>query len=160
MLIRPLAHQIVPSHRRGLGQQGQTSRLAVGARRQSRPVASPLRGAPAPCSRATPLVLAGLALVAGVTLVPGGLTPAGLVAAALSGALSFGLGYLFYLGGLRHLPASRAAAVVYLVPVFGVASASLLGERLSPVQWLGALVVTVAVGAISVRRIGAAAATA
>jgi len=41
----------------------------------------------------------------------------------------------------------------YLIPVFGVAAATLLGDRLAPVQWVGAIVVVIAVGAVTVRSV-------
>jgi len=51
---------------------------------------------------------------------------------------------LFYLG-LKHLPAAEAGIVATLEPVVAIVSAwLLLGERLAPLQWLGALLVLVA----------------
>ena len=50
--------------------------------------------------------------------------------------------YRFYLGALRHVPASYAALSFYLIPIVGVAAgAILLGERLDPRQWIGAVIV-------------------
>jgi drug/metabolite transporter (DMT)-like permease len=46
--------------------------------------------------------------------------------------------------------ASLAASAFYLIPVFGVAGGwAFLGERLEPVQWLGAAIVLAAVTAIA-----------
>jgi drug/metabolite transporter (DMT)-like permease len=45
---------------------------------------------------------------------------------------------LFFMGALERLPASRAALIIALNPVITIAiSALLLGERLSPLRWLG-----------------------
>jgi drug/metabolite transporter (DMT)-like permease len=66
-----------------------------------------------------------------------------------SGVLGYALTFWLYLAGLRHLPASRAALFLALIPVFGVAGAALLlGERLVLAQWAGAVVVVGAVGAM------------
>jgi drug/metabolite transporter (DMT)-like permease len=47
------------------------------------------------------------------------------------------------------VPASFAAVSFYLIPIFGIAGAALLlGEHLDARQWLGAVVVLVAVFAI------------
>ena len=44
------------------------------------------------------------------------------------------------------MPASLAAVSFYLIPIFGVAGASLLlGERLEPSQWVGVAIVLAAV---------------
>jgi drug/metabolite transporter (DMT)-like permease len=71
--------------------------------------------------------------------------------AAVSGILYYGLGFFFYVTGLRHLPASYAGAFLPLIPVFGVAAGYLIGERLEPRQWLGAIVIVAATAAIAVR---------
>jgi drug/metabolite transporter (DMT)-like permease len=47
---------------------------------------------------------------------------------------------------LRHVPASYAALSFYLIPIIGVtAGALLLGERLDPHQWVGAVIVLAAI---------------
>jgi probable blue pigment (indigoidine) exporter len=80
--------------------------------------------------------------VAGGTVLPTALTPLGLASAIASGVLYYAGAYWFYLGALRHVPASFAAVSFYLIPIVGVAGgAILLGERLDPRQWVGALVV-------------------
>jgi drug/metabolite transporter (DMT)-like permease len=61
--------------------------------------------------------------------------------AGISGVLYYGLGFWFYLSGLRHVPASYAGAFLPLIPVFGVTAAFLVGERLEPWQWFGAAVI-------------------
>ena len=94
----------------------------------------------------------GLVVVVGLVggaIVPLSLTPLGLVSALGSGVLYYAAAYWFYLGALRHVPASVAALSFYLIPIVGVAaSALLLGERLDPRQWVGALMVLGAVLAI------------
>ena len=99
------------------------------------------------------LVLAiGLVLVVGLAggqIVPTALTPLGLASAIGSGALYYAGAYWFYLGALRHVPASFAALSFYLIPIVGVAAgALLLGERLDPRQWVGAVIVLGAILAI------------
>ena len=87
--------------------------------------------------------------LAGGAVVPTSLTPLGLASAIGSGALYYAGAYWFYLGALRHVPASFAAVSFYLIPIVGVAaSAVLLGERLDPRQWLGAVIVLGAILAI------------
>lgn len=94
------------------------------------------------------VVVAAL-FVAGQLSVPAGISPAGLASAIGSGVLYYAVAYWFYLSGLRHVPASLAAASFYLVPVFGVAGAMLfLGDSLSVGQWLGVGVVAFAVAAL------------
>jgi len=99
------------------------------------------------------LVLAiGLVVVVGIAggqIVPTALTPLGLASAIGSGALYYAGAYWFYLGALRHVPASYAAVSFYLIPIVGVAAgALLLGERLDPRQWVGAAIVLLAILAI------------
>ena len=82
-------------------------------------------------------------------ILPTALTPLGLASAIGSGALYYAGAYWFYLGALRHVPASYAALSFYLIPIVGVAAgALLLGERLDPRQWIGAVIVLAAILAI------------
>ena len=99
------------------------------------------------------LVLAiGLVVLVGLVggaIVPTALTPLGLASAIGSGVLYYAGAYWFYLGALRHVPASFAALSFYLIPIVGVtAGALLLGERLDPRQWVGAVIVLGAILAI------------
>ena len=94
-------------------------------------------------------VLVLLALVVGVitgwyaTSVP---TDAGTLGlAAASGVVYYALAYVCYVAALRQVPAAVAVSVLPLIPVWGLAAAFLAGDRLSPAQWLGALVVGLAV---------------
>ena len=95
------------------------------------------------------LVLVVLVGLAGGAIAPSSLTPLGLASAIGSGALYYAGAYWFYLGALRHVPASFAALSFYLIPIVGVtAGALLLGERLEPRQWIGAVIVLGALLAI------------
>jgi drug/metabolite transporter (DMT)-like permease len=95
------------------------------------------------------IVLVLVVGLAGGQIVPTALTPLGLASAVLSGALYYAGAYWFYLGALRHVPASYAALSFYLIPIVGVAAgALLLGERLDPRQWVGAVIVLAAILAI------------
>jgi drug/metabolite transporter (DMT)-like permease len=69
--------------------------------------------------------------------------------AAASGVLYYGLGFSFYVAGLRQVTASYAGAFLPLIPVFGVTAGFLLGERLDPRQLLGAIIIVVATGTIA-----------
>jgi probable blue pigment (indigoidine) exporter len=80
-----------------------------------------------------------------------GLTAGAWVGAGVSGILYYGLGFFFYVAGLRHVPASYAGAFLPLIPVFGIAAGYLVAERLEPRQWLGAVVIVAATALIAVR---------
>ncbi len=80
--------------------------------------------------------------IAGGQVLPASFTPLGLASAVASGTLYYAGAYWFYLGALRHVPASVAALSFYLIPIVGViAGAVLLGDRLAPQQWVGAVIV-------------------
>jgi drug/metabolite transporter (DMT)-like permease len=94
------------------------------------------------------LVIIAIAL-AGGQVRPESVSPLGLASAVTSGVLYYAAAYWLYLSALRAVPASIAAVSFYLIPIFGVAGAYLLlGERLDARQWVGAVVVLVAVFAI------------
>lgn len=61
--------------------------------------------------------------------------------AAASGILYYGLAFWFFLAGLRQVPASYAGIFLPLVPIFGLAAAFVIGERLIERQWAGAALV-------------------
>jgi probable blue pigment (indigoidine) exporter len=93
--------------------------------------------------------LAAVVVILGGDLVPTAISPLGITSGVLSGILYYAAAYWLYLGALRRVPASIAAASFYLIPIVGVtAGAVLLGERLGMSQWVGALVVLGAVLAI------------
>jgi len=81
-----------------------------------------------------------------------GLGVESLLGAAASGVLYYGLGFLMFLTGLRTVAASYAGAFLPLIPVFGVAAGYLVGERLEPRQWVGALVIVAATAVIAWRQ--------
>jgi len=66
--------------------------------------------------------------------------------AAGSGLLYYAAAFWMWLGGLQRVPATQAGVFLTLVPVFGVAAATLVGERLELQQWAGAVLVVVSVG--------------
>ncbi len=107
--------------------------------------------------QAVALVFAAL-LATAVTALGGtgwdldGLDAGAWLPAAASGILYYGAAFWLYLTGLRHVPASYAGAFLPLIPVFGVAAGYLVGERLEPRQWLGAVVITAATAAIARRQ--------
>ena len=74
-----------------------------------------------------------------------------LASAVVSGLLYYALAYSAYLTALREVRAPIAAAAFYLIPVFGVAGAWVTGERLAPLQWVGAALVVASVAAITTR---------
>jgi len=95
------------------------------------------------------LLVVAAASAAGGQILPDAITPIGLASAIGSGVLYYAAAYLFYLSALRSVPASFASVSFYLIPIFGIAGAVLLlGEHLDARQWLGAVVVLVAVFAI------------
>lgn len=73
--------------------------------------------------------------------------------AASSGAVYYGFAFWFYVGGLRGVPASIAGAFLPLIPVFGLAAAYLVGERLLDRQWLGAALVILATVAVAIHHL-------
>lgn len=87
-----------------------------------------------------------------------GLSAAAWLGAGLSGVLYYGLGFWFFLTGLRLVPASYAGAFLPLIPVFGLAGGYLVGERLELRQWVGAVVIVVATAAIALQQRPSAAA--
>ena len=70
--------------------------------------------------------------------------------AATSGVLYYGAGFWFFVTGLRRVPASVAGSFLPLIPVFGLAAGYLVGERLEPRQWVGAVVIVAATAAIAI----------
>lgn len=67
-----------------------------------------------------------------------------------TGALYYGAAFYVYLIGLQNTEASEAGIYLSLVPVFAIGLAwVILAERLGTSQWLGAVIVVVAVAGIS-----------
>ena len=73
-------------------------------------------------------------------------------AAAASGVLNYGAGFWFFVTGLRRVPAAVAGSFLPLIPVFGLLAGHLIGERLEPRQWIGAVVIVAATAVIALRR--------
>jgi drug/metabolite transporter (DMT)-like permease len=96
------------------------------------------------------IVVVAVGLLGG-TVAPSSLSLGGLVSALVSGLLYYALAYSLYISALRHVRASVAAVSFYLIPVFGIAVAAGFGERLEPIQWLGAALVVGAVMVITIR---------
>ncbi|HET9345509.1 MAG TPA: DMT family transporter [Candidatus Limnocylindrales bacterium] len=102
------------------------------------------------------IVVALVAAVLGGDLRPASISPIGIASAVASGILYYAGAYWFYLAALRRVPASLAATSFYLIPIFGVAAGAVfLGDRLEPMQWVGVLIVAVAVGLIVARPVHA-----
>ncbi|GFE66062.1 hypothetical protein KIN_31360 [Litoreibacter roseus] len=74
-----------------------------------------------------------------------------LVGSALgTGAIYYGAAFYVYLIGLQKTEASKAGIYLSLVPVFAIGLAwVILAERLGVLQWIGAVIVVVAVARIS-----------
>jgi probable blue pigment (indigoidine) exporter len=89
--------------------------------------------------------------ISGGAILPGSPSMTGLASAAVSGLLYYALAYSLYISALRAVPASVAAASFYLIPVFGIAVAGAFGERLEPIQWVGAILVVSSVAVITIR---------
>jgi probable blue pigment (indigoidine) exporter len=103
------------------------------------------------CALVFALAVLSLASVAGSSAVGERVSAGGWASAALSGVLYYALAYWLYLIGLREVPAGVAGSFINLIPVFGIASGHLfLDERLSSRQWIGAVIIVIAVGAILV----------
>jgi probable blue pigment (indigoidine) exporter len=64
--------------------------------------------------------------------------------AAASGMVYYGFAFWLFVGGLRGVPASIAGTFLPLIPVFGLAGAYLLGDRLLDRQWIGVMAATAA----------------
>ena len=67
-----------------------------------------------------------------------------------TGALYYGAAFYIYLIGLQNTEASKAGIYLSLVPVFAIGLAwVILAERFGISQWIGAVIVVVAVAGIS-----------
>jgi drug/metabolite transporter (DMT)-like permease len=66
--------------------------------------------------------------------------------AGFSGVVYYALAFWFYVHGLKRVNTSIAGTFINFIPIFGVSGAYLfLGERLSPMQWMGAGVILLSV---------------
>lgn len=96
-------------------------------------------------------VAVAVVAVAGGEVVPAGVSSGAIASALVSGLMYYAFAYSLYIWALRSVRASVAAASFYLIPVFGVALGFAFGERLQPLQWVGAVVVVASVAVITIR---------
>jgi drug/metabolite transporter (DMT)-like permease len=88
------------------------------------------------------VVIGAVSLLAGETLSPAGWTPALWTVLASLVVIPTIVAVALYMGGIRRLGASRAAIASTTEPLFTIALAwMLLGDRLTIVQAMGALLV-------------------
>jgi len=72
---------------------------------------------------------------------------------SLSGILQYAIGFLLFVTSLKILSAAVASAYLNAIPLFGLVIAALvLGERMSPLQWVGSLIAIAALIMISFLR--------
>ena len=92
------------------------------------------------------LILLSAVALAGDIPALSGISAGSWASAIVSGWLYYGIAFWLYLTGLQRTPASVAGQYINLIPVFGIAASSLfLGEQLSTRQWVGAVIIVVAV---------------
>lgn len=117
------------------------------ASRALAPLAPPLVPLTAAFSLSTLVLLPGAARDLGAVTVP--LPAWGLL--VYLGVVTTALAYVLFLRGMRTTPATLASVVTLLEPLVAVLLAALLlGERLAPLGFAGAVVLLVAVGWLSV----------
>ncbi len=106
-------------------------------------------------------VIAGVWAFADPTVLASTLTapPRALALAALSGVVGVALPCWLYFHAIEHVPVSVAEQFLTLTPVFGLGAALVIGERLTTVQGLGALVVVATAGATAMAALKAARST-
>jgi len=69
--------------------------------------------------------------------------------AILSGIVYYALAFWLYITGLRNTPASLAGFFINLLPVFGITGAYIfLAERMTALQWVGAILILFSVANI------------
>lgn len=97
-------------------------------------------------------LLAGLAnLAIGLAVEPLAATPGQIGVSLLTGVFAYGLSITLYIGAAQALGATRSQLVFSTSPYFGIAlSVLLLGESLSPLQWIAAALVAVSVVLLTV----------
>ena len=102
------------------------------------------------------VVVAGGAVVLGIADIGLPVEVSTWLLTASSGAVYYGFAFWFYVGGLRGVPAATAGAFLPLIPVFGLAAAHLVGERLLERQWIGAAIVVLAIAAVAIHHLSQA----
>jgi probable blue pigment (indigoidine) exporter len=108
------------------------------------------------CALVFALIVLGIFLVSGESVALSSWSSGAWVSAVVSGTLYYALAFWLYLTGLRRIPAALAGLFLNLIPIFGVGTGYLLGERLSSLQSLGSLLIVTAVGSmlwVSSRRV-------
>ncbi|HJR86706.1 MAG TPA: DMT family transporter [Acidimicrobiia bacterium] len=103
-------------------------------------------GAQQACALIFALGLLGTLMLRGETFAVASWSRGAWVSALVSGVLYYALAFWLYLTGLRRIPAALAGLFLNLIPIFGVGAGYLLGERLSALQTLGAVLIVGAVG--------------
>ncbi len=99
------------------------------------------------------VTILGAVIVSTGTLMPANISTRSWGSAVISGCLYYGIAFWLYLTGLKETPASVAGQYLNLIPLFGIAAGSvLLGEQLGARQWVGAIVLVLAVS-VAVRSI-------
>lgn len=100
------------------------------------------------CAFVFALVVFGIFMVSGEPISISGWSTGAWLSAVVSGMLYYALAFWLYLTGLRRIPAALVGLFLNLIPVFGVTTGYLLGERLSLLQSLGSGLIIAAVGAM------------
>ena len=100
------------------------------------------------CALIFALSLLGVPLLRGESFAVSSWSVGAWASAVVSGVLYYALAFWLYLTGLRRIPAALAGLFLNLIPIFGVGSGYLLGERLSALQMLGAALIVGAVGSM------------
>ncbi|HJU82114.1 MAG TPA: DMT family transporter [Acidimicrobiia bacterium] len=94
------------------------------------------------------LVLLGTLILGSESFAVSGWSGGAWASAVVSGVLYYAVAFWLYLTGLRRIPAAFAGMFLNLIPIFGISTGYLLGERLSNLQLLGAVLIVGAVGSM------------
>lgn len=118
--------------------------VVVSARSLEASAPLPLAAAQQSVGLVVALGLLAAALALGLEA-PGALPPSSIALAAATGVTQYAAPFWLYLVALRTMPVALAAQFLTLIPIFGVAGAViLLGERVSPAQAAGSVIVLLA----------------
>jgi drug/metabolite transporter (DMT)-like permease len=99
------------------------------------------------------VTILGAVIVSSGAMMPASISTRSWGSAVISGCLYYGIAFWLYLTGLKETKASIAGQYLNLIPLFGIAAGSvLLGDQLGARQWLGTLVLVLAVS-LAVRSI-------
>ena len=100
------------------------------------------------CALIFALGLLGAFILRGESFAVSGWSGGAWASAVVSGVLYYALAFWLYLTGLRRISAAFAGMFLNLIPIFGISTGYLLGERLSNLQLLGAVLIVGAVGSM------------